>query len=246
MSIENNINNNEETELSTTVVPAIKTIEKDDRIYKMISDRKEKFLPLVDNNNSQLEKLARSFIFCLHKNDLTQLNAHSIMEGFIKCCELNLDPANGLGKLYLLDYKGSLNVQVGYQGWLELLWRSPLVVNVYSNAVYEGDHFEVKFGVNTTYDHQPKYISDILKLTYAVVKLKSGNIQIKVASLKEIQESKKASLGSNSPHSPWNKYYDSMAQIVPMRKIAKNLALAIRQDDEFASSEEKLEEEKLI
>jgi len=191
-------------------------------------------LPLFNNNHIRLEKLVRSFVFALHKNNLASVNALSLIEGFIKLAELNLDPS-GSGKVYLTNNKGNLNVQVGYQGYLELLWRSNLVANIYSNIVYEGDEFSVEYGPRTNFSHKPKFESDKLKLTYAVVILKSGDIQVKVASKKEIDESKALSRGSDSSYSPWNKHYDAMAQIVPLRKIAKNLSLAIRQDDELDS-----------
>jgi len=220
-----------------------KAVARPDPFYKLINDRREKILPLLNLDSVLLEKMARSFVFTIWssantKNDLTHCNQQSIIQGFIKCCELKLDPASGLGKLYLINYKGSLNVQVGYQGWLELLWRSPLVTNVYSNIVYEDDEFELEYGNDILYRHKPKFLSDKVQRTYAVVKLSNGEMQIKTANLKEIMESKAASKGNDLPYSPWNKYFDAMAQIVPLRKLAKNLALAIRNDDEFINGNE--------
>ena len=224
-------------------IPETIEIAKEERIvrqepfYKLINDRREKLLPILDDDNSLLEKMARSFVFTIYKDGLTQCNQQSIIEAFIKCCELKLDPVSGIGKVYLINYNGSLNVQVGYQGWLELLWRSPLVSNVYSNVVYEEDEFEVEYGNSVNFRHKPRFLSDKLKMTYATVKLNNGELQVKTASMKEILESKTASKGSSSHHSPWNKYFDAMAQIVPLRKLAKNLSLAIRNDDEFINNE---------
>jgi len=217
---------------NTSKIEEVKIV-KQEPFYKLINDRREKLLPILNEDNTLLEKMARSFVFTLYKDNLTQCNQQSIIEAFIKCCELKLDPISGLGKLYLINYNGNLNVQVGCQGWLELLWRSPLVSNVYSNVVYEEDEFDVEYGINTIFRHKPKFKSETVRMTYAFVKFNNGESQIKTASMKEIMESKKASKGANSPHSPWNKYFDAMAQIVPLRKLAKNLSLTIRNDDEF-------------
>ncbi len=222
-------------EVIEPVKAEIKKIEKKDPFYDLIHGRRDKLLPMLDGDDTQLEKLARCFIFSLYKDNLIHCNQQSIIEGFIKVCQLKLDPSSGLGKLYLINYNGSLNVQVGYQGWLELLWRKPLVTNVYSHAVYEGDTFELEYGSTIRYKHIPMFKSDTLWMTYAVVKFNNGEFQIKTASLKEISESKAASKGSHSAHSPWNKYFDAMAQIVPLRKIGKNLALSIS-DHEFINN----------
>jgi recombination protein RecT len=233
--------NNDELNISTKEEKIIRQ----EPFYKLINDRREKLLPILDDDGALLEKMARSFVFTIYKDNLTQCNHQSIIEAFIKCCELKLDPVSGLGKLYLINYNGNLNVQVGYQGWLELLWRAPLVANVYSNVVYEEDEFEVEYGITTSFRHKPKFQSERLKMTYAFVKFNNGESQIKTASIKEIMESKAASKGSHSSHSPWNKYFDAMAQIVPLRKLAKNLSLAIRNDDEFINQDDILREKSI-
>lgn len=227
-----------------TNIQTIDILPEKEPFFGLINQRQEKILPLLGNDNKMYEKLLRSYVFELYaKEEFKNCNQKSIVDGFIKCCELKLDPSVALGKIYMINHGGTLNLQVGYQGWLELLWRSPLVTNVYANQVYEGDDFEVRYGVDTEYYHVPKFMSEELRFTYAVVKFKSGDIQLQIAKKKEIMESKAASKGSQSVHSPWNKYFDSMAKIVPMRKIAKNLALAIRCDDEFVNEES---EKKLV
>lgn len=211
-------------------------------VYQWISDNREKFLPFFKGNVNAFERMARTYVAEVYKCNLVgECTSKSITTGFTKCCEYDLEP--GTGKVYLLKYynnqlkKNELSVQVGYQGYLDLLWRSPLVENVYSNVVYKGDLFELRYGNEVYYSHTPKYESTELRLTYAVVNFKNGHIQIRVASKDEIDESKSVSKGSSSASSPWNKYYDAMAQVVPMRKLCKNLALAIRIDDEFINPE---------
>jgi phage RecT family recombinase len=233
----------QETEKLTTAISEIQTEvgkEKQNPHMALIDARQSMILPLLNDDIKRYQKLLRSYIFEIYsKDDLKNCNAKSILDGFVKICELDLEPSASLGKLYLINYNGQINVQVGYQGWLESLWRSSKVANVYSNVVYEGDEFQVEYANNNKYKHIPAFASDEIKLTYAVVKFKSGDIQIKTAKMDEILKSKAASKGGNSSYSPWNKYFDSMAQIVPMRKIAKNLALAFANkcNDEFINEE---------
>ena len=134
----------------------VELTEKTNPHVDLINKRQKSILPLLDNDYKLYEKYLRSFVFELYsKEEFKNCNAKSILDTFIKVCEYKLEPSASLGKLYLIVYNGQLTVQVGYQGWLELLWRSPLVANVYSNVVYEGDEFTPEYGNNIIYRHIP-------------------------------------------------------------------------------------------
>ena len=157
-----------------------------------------------------------------------------MINAFYKCCEYGLDPASSIGHAWLIPYKGTVDLQIGYRGWLKLLFNSPLVANVYSYPVYEDDEFFYELGMNPNIRHipskEPKEL-DKLIATYGVVKLKNGEAQIRVCFRDEIEESKAASRGSHKPDSPWNNHYEAMALVVPIRKMGKNLGLPLKIED---------------
>jgi phage RecT family recombinase len=227
---------NEQIELEKTIVEVSKP---KDGIYELCNNRKEKLLPFLNNNSLHFEKLARSFAWEINTNDkLKCCSQISMVNAFYKCCEYGLDPASSLGQAWLIPYKGIIELQIGYRGWLKLLFNNPLVSNVYSYAVYASDEFSYELGMNPNIKHIPSNeLKDLDKLiaTYGVVKLKSGEAQIKVCFRAEIEESKAASRGSHKPDSPWRNHYEAMALVVPIRKMGSNLGLPLRVE-EFADS----------
>ena len=206
-----------------------------DGIYELCSARKDKLLPFLNNNGLLFEKLARSFAWEINTNDkLRACSQLSIVNAFYKCCEYGLDPASSLGQAWLIPYKGAIDLQIGYRGWLKLLFNNPLVSNVYSYGVYKDDFFEYELGMNPNIKHIPskeKQHKDNLVATYGVVKLKSGEAQIRVCFRDEINESMECSRNSHKPDSPWVTHFEAMALVVPTRKLGKNLGLPLRVED---------------
>jgi recombination protein RecT len=222
----------EQIEVNNTVVESSKPR---DGIYELCNTRREKLLPFLNNNTMLFEKMARSFAWEINTNDkLKCCSQLSMVNAFYKCCEYGLDPASSLGHAWLVPYKSNIDLQIGYRGWLKLLFNSPLVANVYSYAVYEDDEFSYELGMNPNIKHIPsKEPKDLEKLiaTYGVVKLKNGEAQIRVCFKDEIEESKAASRGSHKPDSPWRNHYEAMALVVPVRKMGKNLGLPLKIED---------------
>jgi len=206
-----------------------------DGIYELCSARKDKLLPFLNNNTLLFEKLARSFAWEINTNDkLRACSQLSIVNAFYKCCEYGLDPASSLGQAWLIPYKSTIDLQIGYRGWLKLLFNNPLVSNVYSYGVYKDDLFEYELGMNPNIKHVPskeKQLKENLIATYGVVKLKSGEAQIKVCFRDEINESMESSRSSHKPDSPWITHFEAMALVVPIRKLGKNLGLPLKIED---------------
>ena len=206
-----------------------------DGIYELCSARKDKLLPFLNNNTLLFEKLARSFAWEINTNDKLRICSQlSIINAFYKCCEYGLDPASSLGQAWLIPYKSTIDLQIGYRGWLKLLFNNPHVANVYSYGVYKDDFFEYELGMNPNIKHVPskeKQHKDNLVATYGVVKLKSGEAQIKVCFRDEINESMEHSRSSHKPDSPWVTHFEAMALVVPIRKLGKNLGLPLRVED---------------
>lgn len=196
-------------------------------IYDLINKRKEKILPSLHGNESEFYKMARSFTTTIHRNKLESCNPQSILDAFIKCCDFGLDPSGALGLIHLIPYKGSISLQVGYQGWLKLLWNNKKVLKIDSGVIYVGDEFEYINGATTIFSHKKNFKSKDMIMTYAYAKLIGDEMIVRIADLDDIEKSKKASPTSKSTFSPWNNFEDRMAEIVPLRQLGKILAVAI-------------------
>ena len=132
------IQQNQVTEIKPANVANVetKTIKRDG-IYDLCASRRDKVLPFLGNNIQKFERLARSFAFEINTNSkLASCDSLSILQAFYKCCEYGLDPASSLQQTWMIPYNGKIDFQIGYKGWLKLLWSSKLITNAYSYAVY--------------------------------------------------------------------------------------------------------------
>ncbi|MFB0924383.1 MAG: recombinase RecT [Vicingaceae bacterium] len=208
---------------------------KKDGIYDLCNVRREKLLPFLNNNSMRFEKLARAFAFEINSNDsLKNCTQLSMIQAFYKCCEYGLDPAVSLGQAWMIPYSGKIDFQIGYRGWLKLLFNNPMVSNVYSYAVYKDDIFEYELGMNPNIKHIPtqgKQDKEDLIAAYGIVKFNNGESQIRVCWRDEINESMASSRGASRSDSPWKKHFEAMTLVVPIRKMGKNLGLPLRVED---------------
>jgi phage RecT family recombinase len=138
--------------------------------------------------------------------------------------------------------------QIGIQGWLTLLWRSGNVANVTYNLHRDGDEFGYHIEqTGTRFYHKPKLEMDGEILgAYAMVTLTNQHVQLKYCNRKEIEASKNASASlSKGSYSPWPVHFDQMAQIVPLRKLARTIAPSLHEwhlEDPMASGSYSLPE----
>lgn len=197
-------------------------------IYEEVARRSEKLGLLLKGTGVSAERLIHVFQMELYRNPRLQ-NCHkdSLLQALMRCAEMGLMPGFGV---YLIPYNGSAQVQVGLQGWLTLLWRSGNVGNIIYNLHREGDEFAYRIEqTGTRFYHQPKLEMDGEILgAYAMVTLKNHHIQLKYCNRKEIEASREASK-TRGQESPWLKYFDQMALIVPLRKLARILAPSLHE-----------------
>lgn len=224
-----------------------------------INRKQDTFLRLINNDITKYNNLLDAYIFEImygkEREKLQKCDLKSIADAFKKVCRVGLDPTASLQKIHLVPYWNkdtnafTLNAQVGYRGHLEMLWSNPKVANVYAKAVYEADEWYLEYGSEKDYyKHIPNFKEESnLMLTYAVVKFNSGHLQVVTATPKDIQKSKESSKGAyyidketkekkENTSSPWFTYPDSMARVVPLRRIGEELS-AIKCDDEFINEE---------
>lgn len=98
----------------------------------------------------------------------------SLLGAFVSVATVGLEPNTALGHAYLIPFNkkvktkgengrdiwtdGPPQVQVifGYQGLLELTYRSGLMRSVHSDVVWKGDDFDFWYGSNGQLKHRPK------------------------------------------------------------------------------------------
>lgn len=157
----------------------------------------------------------------------------SFIGAIIQTAQLGLEPGGALGHSYLVPFKnkraGTQEVQliVGYRGMMELAYRSPKVSHVMARAVYEGDKFEYRYGMDEKLDHKPDPDATGKDIThvYAIVFLKEGGKIFDVMERKEINAARSRSKSQDS--GPWETDFEAMAKKSVVRRMFKFMPVSI-------------------
>lgn len=151
--------------------------------------------------------------------------------------QLGLEPSNGLGHAYIIPFRNSrqntteATLIIGYQGMIELARRSGQVENIWAYAVFEGDDFEVTYGLAPDVKHVPKFVTtDPRKLVavYAAATLKGSTKPVFVVLQKvEIEAFRKRGASGKGIKTPWDTDYQAMALKTAVRQLFKWLPKSV-------------------
>lgn len=184
------------------------------------------------------KRFARVVITECNKNpQLWNSTPASFMGSVLTSASLGLEVGSALGQAYLVPYNSrdrGLECQliIGYRGMIDLARRSQQIESLQAYAVYKGDFFEYKLGLNPNIEHVPaiEYAKEDLTpkgdrqliYAYAVARLKGGGVQFEVMTRKEI-EAHRPKKGS----AVWEQHFDEMAKKTVIRRIFKMLPISI-------------------
>jgi len=164
---------------------------------------------------------------------LLNCNSESLIGAIIQCAQLGLEPNTVLGHSYLIPFKDSVQLIIGYKGLIDLARRSGQIVSIAAHCVHEGDTFEYEYGLEPKLRHIPADESQAGKMThaYAVAHLKDGGNAFEVMTMGAINRVM-VSTQSKGKYGPWKDHPEEMARKTVIRRLAKYLPLSI----EFASA----------
>jgi len=121
-------------------------------------------------------------------------NPQSLFASILSGAEIGLIPSELLGEFFLIprkiDNKETITPLIGYKGLVKILLRSGYITKIHAECVYEGDEFEVEYGLEPKLKHIPNLAnpksSATLKYVYVVAKLNSGDFQFSVLTKADI------------------------------------------------------------
>jgi recombination protein RecT len=165
------------------------------------------------------ERMSRIVLTALRSTkDLALCSTVSFLGCVMSCAQLGLEPNTPLGHAYLIPRKtkgGGMQCTliIGYQGMIDLSYRSGFLLGLDADAVKDGDVFEHERGLNPILRHRQSDAADreTKKTTHAwsVFRLKGGATPFTVLSRAQIDSRRKRSAASGS--GPWVTDFDPMA-----------------------------------
>jgi recombination protein RecT len=133
------------------------------------------------------ERFSRITVTAIQMNPkLAECSQMSFFGALLNSCQLGLEPNTPLGQAYLIPRWNSgkkcleCNFQIGYQGILDLAYRTEEYRRIVSEVVYEGDDFNFEYGMTPVIMHKPSGKNGKPMKVWALYELANGGISFKV------------------------------------------------------------------
>lgn len=172
---------------------------------------------------------------------LADCDPKTVLRCFLDCASLGIEPDNR--RAYLIPFKTSCTLVIGYQGLVELARRSGMVAKLHADVVCEHDVFEANLGEITR--HVVDYRRDRGQsyAVYALAVFKDGSQQCAIMPLAEIHRIRDRSNAVKSAkqygkETPWDTDFDEMAKKTALRRLCKLLPLSPEIQDAIEKDEQ--------
>lgn len=186
--------------------------------------------------HTDVDRLARIVETAASRNpQLLEADPVSFAAAVIQGCQLGLDFDTTLGQAYLVPFWNRkanpprLEVQFipGYRGLSTLARRSGEVANIFARVVKERDEYEYQEGLDAVLRHIPARgeRGDTIAV-YAIARMTSGDREFRWLWREEIDKVRDA---AKSQSGPWQTHYDAMAEKTAIRRLCKQLPIAVLQ-----------------
>jgi recombination protein RecT len=157
-------------------------------------------------------------------------NPGVFLAALLDAARLGLEP--GTEQYYLTPRKvgganGRLEILgiVGYQGYIELMYRAGAISSVVAEVVYTGDQFRYRPGMDEVPQHEIDWDAanrGELRLVYAYARMKDGAVsRVVVLNRADIDRIKASSQGAKSEYSPWVNHEAAMWLKSAVRQLQK-------------------------
>lgn len=202
-------------------------------IENWLESKREELFALLPSN-VQKERFVRNIIMQVKMNDsLRNCSISSIAKACVQASTLGLD-IGVLGSAYLVPYGNEAQLSIGYQGYIDLAYRSGLKA-IHTGIVREGDICE-KTATEFIHKCDPfdKERGDI-KGVYCLVELPTGATYSELMSFGEIEQIRSQARSGNSP--AWRDHWGEMAKKVVIRRALKRASLSVETKEAIQQSD---------
>ncbi|NID15005.1 recombinase RecT [Luteibacter yeojuensis] len=176
------------------------------------------------------DRMARIALTSFRSNPkLAKCEPRSVFASIIVASQLGLEPGV-MGQCYLIPYKDECQLQIGYQGLIELVRRSGKIKRVEAHVVHANDTFTYRTGMQTVLEHEPVLEGDPgePRLAYAVAEFVSGGFHVEVMTKHQIEAIRDRSQNVQNAKkygkkTPWDTDPEEMWRKTLVRRICKYL-----------------------
>lgn len=131
---------------------------------------------------------------------------------------LGLKPGKAYSHVAIVERSGIPQPMIMYQGWLEIVYRHPLVSMVIADVIYKGDFWEDN-GKMQPMKHKRKLETNEILAAYCTITLKNGACITELMSKADIDTIKSKATTQNV----WNQFPQEMAKKSVIRRAIKTM-----------------------
>ncbi len=208
---------------STAIVPVNQKIKSVGEFLQKLAPNMAAALP----KHMTADRMARiALTACQMNPKLLDCDRQSLALAVLGASALGLEIGGGLGHAYLVPYKTTATLIVGYRGMIDLARRSGQLSTIFARVVRAGDQFDYAYGLEDKLTHTPSLRSDgEVTHVYAVAKLRDGGRQFEVMTRAEVDKIRGRSRSSGD--GPWVSDYEEMAKKTAIRRLFKMLPVSV-------------------
>lgn len=192
---------------------------------KILEDQKVALEKTLQNSNAA-ERLVRMMLTCARrKPEIMACSKESIISFILTCAELRLEPGPARGHIHPVPFKSELVPIIGYQGFIDLGYRTGQIEAINCGSVREGDFFDYSLGSRPFVAHRKLEAARLsAPLTHAWCEMrprdsKTGVLTILTA--EEVLAHRKRSRSASKPGGPWDTDEEAMWTKTGVRVNAK-------------------------
>ena len=210
-------------------------ITREDKQYwpMVLAQQESQFADALAGTGIKPEHFKRVALTAIRASDmLQQADYVSLMAAVMATAQLGLEPHGPLGQAYLVPFRNNkekrvdVTLIIGYQGLIELAYRSGRVMSLVAHVVHEHDQFDYELGTNERIVHRPES-GDRGEVVgaYAIAKLVGGGQVFDFMTAADIHKRRDRSKAGDS--GPWKTDYEAMCRKTAVRQLFKWLPASV-------------------
>jgi len=195
------------------------------------------------------ERMMRIAMTAVTSNpNLANCSQASFFGALLTATQLGLEVNTPLGQSYLIPYDTKngkqCQFQLGYQGMLELAYRSERFKRIKAVVVYKDDIFKYSYGLIPELTHEPKGTGEPIYV-YALYELKNGGTDFEVWSWEKVMKHAKT-YSKSFNNGPWKTAPEEMAKKTVLKSLLKYAPKAVELSGAVAMDEGVIQKEMVI
>jgi phage RecT family recombinase len=208
-----------------------------EQLKSVLMQSKRQITSLLEDETKANKFLAASLIVA-NSPGLRNCSPESIVQALIGVAMSNLSPDSNISQCYLVPYKDQCQLQIGYRGWVQLLFRAGWMAKCF--PVYKCDVFAIEFdgwnnkvtfvpAIDVRDDADSDWVYENLRGMYVIARNSETNDEYSIfVSKNTIEKLRKVSpnqRGADKPQGIWKDWYIEMANAKALKKLAKSLPI---------------------